>query len=87
MFPADPNVFECAIEGCEGLRYIGSRAFQMKARRQPRYFFVMADVKKQLKNLLERKDVWSGVKKTKDIVKASIASPHVIKCISDIVDG
>lgn len=53
VFPNDPDVFKCGKVNCEGLRYKGSCQTQQQKGRQPRKCFVIADIKKQLKNLLQ----------------------------------
>lgn len=53
LFPSDPDVVLCATVNCEGLRYKGSRQNQQQKGRQPRKSFVMADIKKQLEDLLQ----------------------------------
>ena len=53
LFPfMDENVFKCT-DHCPGLRYKGAIEDQLKVGRQPRGSFVLADIEKQLKHLLQ----------------------------------
>ena len=52
VFPEDPNEFTCNHVTCEGLRYKGPRSKQEATDRQPRKYFIVADIEKQLKDLL-----------------------------------
>lgn len=80
-FPDDPDVFLCSIGDCSGLRYTGPLSSQMVTNRQPRCFFIIADVESQLRSLVERNNIWNELQKTKQSVNAR--TPH----ISDIIDG
>lgn len=51
VFPENQEIYNCASQGCDGVRYKGTN--QTKAGRQPQQRFVFADIKKQLQLLLE----------------------------------
>jgi hypothetical protein len=53
IFPDDKDMFHCATTNCDRLRYKGSIKQQTLGGRQPRNFFVITDIKTQLKLLLE----------------------------------
>lgn len=53
VFPNDPEVYSCATAGCQGLRYKGTLTQQQKQDRLPRKSFIIADIKSQLKDLLQ----------------------------------
>lgn len=52
-FPGDEDQFQCATANCRGLRYLGTAQQQIKKGRRARTAFIMADVAKQLKDILE----------------------------------
>lgn len=84
IFPDDEDIFTCATNGCNSFRYKGTleAASQTKKGRQPRHFFILADVKKQLACMLETKGVWESVQNTKSRI---IQTPE--QDLTDIVDG
>ncbi len=82
-FPEDLDIFVCSTHGCNGYRYKGTLSCQDKKGRQPRSFFVLADVEKQLQYILQRKGVWGSVQTTKQYVKQNHSPEH----LGDIVDG
>ena len=53
-FPSNPDIFSCETPECPGLRYKGGFSAQTKSNRLARQFFVFADVKSQLKYLLQQ---------------------------------
>ncbi|XP_070537874.1 uncharacterized protein [Ptychodera flava] len=83
LYPSDPDIFQCNENDCEGLRYKGPYSSQMKANRQPRCYFIIADIGAQLKNILERKGVWSLIEKS----KLHTRSNQQQNKIADITDG
>lgn len=60
-FPDDPDIFRCSIGDCPGLRYIGPVSSQTMSNRQPRCFFIIADVESQLRSLTERNNIWDEI--------------------------
>ena len=52
LFPEDTDHYQCAFDGCQGLRYKGPISSQMKSGREPRHSFILADVGQQLINML-----------------------------------
>ena len=54
VFPQNVDSFSCETPECSGLRYRGRLAAQTKPNCLPRQFFVLADVKSQLRYLLEQ---------------------------------
>lgn len=51
VFPDVPDVYQCGTDGCDGVRYAGTS--QTRTGRKPIQRFVFADLKSQLKLLLE----------------------------------
>ena len=82
-FPDDTDKFSCTTEGCQGYRYKGPFSAQLKKERQPRSCFVIADIKKQLQYLLQRKNIWGSIQETKRQIKTC----QLPSQISDIGDG
>ncbi len=82
-FPNDPNVFRCQNNGCHEFRYKGSLSSQQKSNRQPRSSFVLADIKVQLRCLLERKGIWLSIQQLKNRINEG---NHQHK-LTDITDG
>lgn len=83
VFPDDPDVFQCTLADCPGLRYKGTVANQKKQGRQPLCSFVIADIESQLRSLVERNNIWEDIKKTKQYVESN-PEPTTI---NDITDG
>ncbi len=52
VFPGDIEEFECDTNECDGLRYKGSIASQRNSGRQPKQFFLLADIETQLQCFL-----------------------------------
>ena len=77
LFPDDD--VECSVEGCNGLRFKGSRGQQHK--RQRKSFFVVADVKSQIKNILEKDGVWDSMMEYK------LKSYHESELRFDLLNG
>lgn len=50
LFPNDPEIFSCVKPGCDGIRYLGPNQHIVG---KPRASFVLANIKKQLTNLLQ----------------------------------
>lgn len=82
-FPDDPDVFRCSIGDCPGLRYTGSVSSQTVSNRQPRCFFIIADVESQLRSLIDRINIWDEIQKTKQSINADETPSY----ITDIIDG
>ena len=82
-FPEDPDKFSCSTNGCTGYRYKGPLSSQMKKYRQPNSCFVIADIRKQLQYLFQRKNTWKSVQETKQRVTGSDRVP----VMTDIVDS
>jgi len=82
-FPDDPDVFQCSIDNCPGLRYTGPVSSQTMSNRQPRCFFIIADVESQLRSLVERNNIWLEIQKTKQSIKVNETPSY----ITDIIDG
>ncbi|KAH3895967.1 hypothetical protein DPMN_020136 [Dreissena polymorpha] len=53
VFPKDLDIFQCCTINCEGLRYKGPRSKQNNKDRQARKCFIIADMKNQLRDLLQ----------------------------------
>lgn len=53
LFPDDLEEFVCTSPNCAGLRYLGELSQQKEKGRKPRKVFVLADVSKQLINILQ----------------------------------
>ncbi|XP_070537055.1 uncharacterized protein [Ptychodera flava] len=83
QFPEQPDEYLCSTEGCPGYRYKGPLSSQRKENRQPRSCFVLADVKRQLKYILEKKGNWNSVQ----MIKESIRQNNLPDEMTDIVDG
>ena len=83
-FPAEADVLRCTMANCSALRYKGPQSSQTKLGRQPRCFFVIANVKSQLQSLLQRKGMWDELKESKLKILSSLGENEVI---SDITDG
>lgn len=85
VFPEPPNVFQCETPKCKGYRYKGNLSAQSKRNRQPCCFFVIADLKSQLKYLLEQ----DGLLKTIFDYKLDAKSRKMrnSSTISDITNG
>lgn len=81
MFPEDLNIYVCSTPRCGTLRYKGQ---QTAANRQPKSYFVMANIESQLKQLLERKTVWQDVQNVKNKI---LAANNLVDSIQDITDG
>lgn len=82
-FPENADLFRCDTVGCAGLRYKGKLHAQQSTSRQPKNSFVLADVKKQLQFIFERKGSWTSIQNTKKKIGQNIAHTE----ISDICDG
>lgn len=54
VFPQNKDIFKCETPSCPGLRYMGGDSAQTKGSCQPWLFFLIADVKTQLKYILEQ---------------------------------
>lgn len=85
VFPEDPGVYSCSTPNCTGLRYKGGPSAQSSSNRQPCNFFVIADVKSQLKHLLERNEMLEKISQIK--AKAKVANNSSSSPISDVTDG
>ena len=53
IFPSDLEIIRCSTTNCEGFRYKGPIWKQNSKDRQPRKCFIIADMKKQLSDLLQ----------------------------------
>lgn len=53
VFPDDPDIIRCQSASCEGFRYKGPISKQNSKDRQPRKCFIVADIKKQISDLLQ----------------------------------
>ncbi|KAI4799983.1 hypothetical protein KUCAC02_016521 [Chaenocephalus aceratus] len=82
VFPDDLEQYRCATHNCPGLRYLGALPKQTQKGRRPRKFFVVADVAKQLTNILEAEGVWEAVQTSK--VAASERNDTTVR---DVTDG
>ena len=82
-FPDNPDVYLCSQHGCVGYRYKGPFSAQLKQGRQPRNSFVLADIEKQLKYMLQRVGIWDIVKDTKKKVLQNDLPANIV----DITDG
>ena len=85
VFPENPDVYQCEIPNCVGLRYEGGLSAQTKVTRRPRNFFVIADVSCQLKCLLEQDGMLESIYEMK--AKEKLARDSNIQSISDITEG
>lgn len=81
-FPEDADEFKCSTPECDGLRYKGPQSSQLKSRRQPKCFFILDDMKRQLKAVLEKKDVWKKIQ----MLKVTLGQ-KTHNVLSDITDG
>lgn len=59
VFPNDPDIVHCQIDGCGGLRYKGTD--QHKNGRQPRQKLVFADIRSQVRLLLEAPGIFPSL--------------------------
>lgn len=85
LFPADnPNEYKCKTRGCKGLRYIGPENDQLDKTRKVQSFFVLADVRSQLKMILGKPHVWQSILDTKSRVLELQDKSHTL---TDITDG
>ena len=85
VFPLNPDIYACETPKCSGLRYKGGLAAQTKPSRLPRQFFVVADIKSQLKYLLEQDGLLEKIFDTKRKAKNSKLSNG--STLADITDG
>ena len=85
VFPLNPDIYACETPECSGLRYKGGLAAQTKPSRLPRQFFVVADIKSQLKYLLEQDGLLEKIFDTKRKAKNSKLSNG--STLADITDG
>lgn len=83
LFPEEQDIFTCSTSGCSGYRYKGPLSSQVKQGRQPRNFFILADVKKQLTCMLQSKGVWQAIQ----TMKTRIMQKSEPEELLDIVDG
>ena len=65
VFPTNPDIFSCETPECSGLRYKGGLTAQTKPNRLPRQFFLVSDMKSQLKYLLEQDGLLEKIFDTK----------------------
>lgn len=85
VFPTNPDIFSCETPECSGLRYKGGLTAQTKPNRLPRQFFLVSDLKSQLKYLLEQDGLLGKIFDTKKRAKNAKISDSSI--LSDITDG
>ena len=85
VFPTNPDIFSCETPECSGLRYKGGLTAQTKPNRLPRQFFLVSDMKSQLKYLLEQDGLLEKIFDTKKRAKNAKTSDSSI--LSDITDG
>ena len=85
VFPQNVDSFSCETPECSGLRYRGGLAAQTKPNRLPRQFFVLADVKSQLRYLLEQDGLLAKILDVKK--KAKTAKTSHSSTVTDITDG
>lgn len=85
VFPLNPDIYVCETPERSGLRYKGGLAAQTKPNRLPRQFFVVADMKSQLKYLLEQDGLLEKIFDTKR--KAKISKMSNGSTLADITDG
>ena len=84
VFRQDQEIFQCETPNCPGFRYRGGRSAQTKSNRHARKFFFIADVKSQLKFILEQDGLLEKVLNTKKNAKLSKTS-HT-SSLRDITD-
>lgn len=85
VFPENPDIFKCITSNCRGYRYKGGLLAQTRPNRQSCCFFVVADIKSQLKNLLEQDGLLEKIGNVK--YQARLKKLTKSSSISDITDG
>lgn len=85
VFPENADIYLCETPNCKGLRYKGGHLAQTKTNRKPHFFFIIADVQLQLKQLLEQNGLLEKVYQTKEKVRIKRASGD--NTVMDIIDG
>lgn len=81
VFPDDPDNIVCS-NACGNFRYKGPLSSQHLKGREPQCQFILADISKQLKFILERKGIWEMIQNTKS--KLCQTPPETLE---DITDG
>lgn len=85
VFPQNKDIFKCETPSCPGLRYMGGDSAQTKGSCQPWLFFLIADVKTQLKYILEQDGLLEKVFDSKK--KAKFTESSHSSSLTDITDG
>ncbi|VDI08666.1 Hypothetical predicted protein [Mytilus galloprovincialis] len=74
----EEDIFQCAIAGCNGIRYKGPINKQQLKRKKT--YFTCLPVKQQIKDILQREGIWSSIVKYRADCKATTD-------VTDIVTG
>lgn len=85
VFPPNRDIFKCETPSCPGFRYRGGHSAQTKANREAWNFFLLADIKTQLKYILEQDGLLEKILSCKKQAKASKSSQN--SSLKDITDG
>lgn len=85
VFTENQDIYICNTPNCKGYRYKGSISAQTKPNRQPYHFFVVSDIKSQLKNLLEQDGLLEKIIDFK--YQARHRMLNASTSISDVCDG
>ena len=85
VFPPNKDLFKCETPSCPGFRYKGGHSAQTKANRQAWNFFLIADIKTQLKYILEQDGLLEKILNSKRQAKVSKNSHS--SSLRDITDG
>ena len=85
VFPQNQDLFKCETPSCPGFRYRGAYSAQTKANHHARQFFLIADVKTQLKYILEQDGLLEKIFNSKKKAKLSKSSNSSFQ--RDITDG
>ena len=78
LFPDDEEIVVCSQERCGGLRFKGAQNKQCEKRRKS--YFVCLPLHRQIKDIIERRDIWESICKYKEKCKTSTS-------ITDILNG
>ena len=82
VFPQNQDLFKCETPSCSGFRYRGGYSAQTKANHHARQFFLIADVKTQLKYILEQDGLLEKIFNSKKKIQSqhSLQSLRRVTC-------